>query len=165
LDLGSYTIDLTAAGNPEVVKAYTAPLFNPGAAVVFASGFLSPTGNPAGGAAFGLFAALPDGTVIPLPEASLPTSVAEFIRLNSLSAYPNPASDRFNLNFDLAQSANVRVELVDIQGRLVNATDLGVLNAGTQQTAFDTAELAPGLYTYRVLVNENALTGKVAVTR
>lgn len=37
-----------------------------GAAVIFASGFLSPADEPAGAQGFGLFAALADGTVLPL---------------------------------------------------------------------------------------------------
>ena len=37
-----------------------------GAGVIFASGFLSPNDEPMGAQAFGLFVALPDGTVLPL---------------------------------------------------------------------------------------------------
>ena len=43
-----------------------------GAAVVFASGYLTP-GAPSD---FGLFAALPDGTVVPLPPVATPVTEA-----------------------------------------------------------------------------------------
>jgi len=65
-----YTLKVTPAGdNDTVVAAFAADLrgLANGAAVVFASGFLSPADNQ-GGPAFGLFAALPSGTVIALPR-------------------------------------------------------------------------------------------------
>lgn len=65
----SYTLDVTPGNdNSTVVASYTADLstLGGGAAVVFASGFLNPDANQ-NGAAFGLFAALPDGQVVALP--------------------------------------------------------------------------------------------------
>ena len=58
-----YVLALKLAGTDEVVAMFEAPLDGLGgaAAVVFASGFLG--GEPG----FGLFAALPDGTVVELP--------------------------------------------------------------------------------------------------
>ena len=62
-------IDVTLPGQPDaVVASYQAPLkaLAREAFVVFASGFLDPTMNQ-DGAAFGLFAALADGSVVELP--------------------------------------------------------------------------------------------------
>jgi hypothetical protein len=63
-----YVFDVTPGNTPGTVLAgFYGNLTNlaGGAAVVFASGFLTPA-NDQDGEAFGLFAALPDGTVIPL---------------------------------------------------------------------------------------------------
>ncbi|MBN1478754.1 DUF4397 domain-containing protein [candidate division KSB1 bacterium] len=65
----SYILDVTPAmDNQTIVASFTADLsgLGGGAAVVFASGFLSPMDNM-NGEAFGLFAALPDGQVVPFP--------------------------------------------------------------------------------------------------
>ncbi len=62
-DPDKYDLAVRAHGSPDVVASYRADLsgFAGGAAYVFASGI--PGGTPA----FGLFAALPDGTVLELP--------------------------------------------------------------------------------------------------
>ncbi|HKK73157.1 MAG TPA: DUF4397 domain-containing protein [Candidatus Krumholzibacteria bacterium] len=64
----SYIVDVTVAGDPAAVAgSFTADLstLGGGAAVVFASGFLG--ASPA----FGVFAALPDGTVLQLPPTDI----------------------------------------------------------------------------------------------
>jgi hypothetical protein len=68
----SYLLDVTLAPGSPIVVSYEADLgtLGGGAAVVFASGFLNPAANQ-NGPAFGLFAALANGTVLPLPETSL----------------------------------------------------------------------------------------------
>ena len=70
LKTGNWMLDVTPAGAPEtIVASYEVDLsgLGGGAGVVFASGFLSPADNQ-NGEAFGLFAALPDGTVVMTDE-------------------------------------------------------------------------------------------------
>jgi len=68
----SYILDITPGNdNSNIVASYTADLstLGGGSAVVFASGFLSPTTNQ-NGPSFGLFAALASGAVIEFPTTS-----------------------------------------------------------------------------------------------
>ena len=67
----SYILDVTLAAGSPIVASYTADLstLGGGSAVVFASGFLTPSANQ-NGAAFGLFAALANGTVVAFPSVS-----------------------------------------------------------------------------------------------
>ncbi len=62
---GNYYLDVRAAGDPNIVATFQADLsgLGGGAATVFASGLLGDTPS------FGLFAALPDGTVVEFPAS------------------------------------------------------------------------------------------------
>ena len=83
----SYTLDITPAGmNDEIVASYTADLsgLGGGAAIVFASGFLTPGDEDPN---FGIFAALADGTVVAFP------AVVNEARLQIIHNSPSPTVD------------------------------------------------------------------------
>jgi len=67
----SYTIQVRGAGSPNDVSRYTADLSGLGgqAIFIFASGYLDPTQN-GNGALFGVYAVLPNGTVVKLPTTT-----------------------------------------------------------------------------------------------
>ncbi len=72
LQAKSYVLDVTPGNDTKtVVASFTADLtgLGGGAAVVFASGFLTPASNQ-NGPGFGLYAALPDGQVVALPPVT-----------------------------------------------------------------------------------------------
>ncbi|MEO6902831.1 MAG: DUF4397 domain-containing protein [Bacteroidia bacterium] len=66
-----YVLDVTPAAGTPIVASFEGDLstLSGGSAVVFASGFLNPATNQ-NGPAFGLFAALPNGTVVAFPATS-----------------------------------------------------------------------------------------------
>ena len=78
----SLTLDLYLANGTNYVASFTAPLtgLSGGSTVVFASGFLDPTANQ-NGAAFGLFAALANGTVVHFPAVAGPTARVQVIAM------------------------------------------------------------------------------------
>ncbi|HLP20282.1 MAG TPA: DUF4397 domain-containing protein [Chitinophagales bacterium] len=89
-----YPIDIAPAGVSTPVASYVADLtgLGGGSAVVFASGFLTPSTNN-NGAAFGLFAALADGTVVELP-------LQDFAKVQVLHNCADPAASSVDVYID-----------------------------------------------------------------
>lgn len=152
----AYTLQVTDAINNSVVVAqYAANLssLGGGSAVVFASGFLTPSTNQ-NGPAFGLFAALTDGTVIPF---SVTTGLNDLKNDFVQSVYPNPTKERITVELKSDVVAEV-IEVVDITGKTVYSSP--VLNSNTSIT-FDVNSLNAGTYFLNVYSN----TGEIAVKR
>jgi hypothetical protein len=66
--------------------------------------------------------------------------------------FPNPFHDQAMLRIDLPSPGKVRAELFDLQGRLVQKSFVGQLDAGSHEVAiFSGSEgLVPGLYILRI---------------
>ena len=103
----SYILDVTPAeDNETIVASFTADLsgLGGGSAAVFASGFLTPSANQ-DGAAFGIFAALANGTVVEFP-AYVPQARVQVIHN---AADPAAASvDIYLMNDDHGQLIKIR---------------------------------------------------------
>lgn len=74
--------------------------------------------------------------------------------------FPNPASDFFNLRFSLESGNEVRLEIIDITGKIVQ-TDR-IVGAGLLESRVNTEKLNPGIYTMR-LITENSIGTKAFV--
>jgi hypothetical protein len=156
-----------------LVGVYKADLSGLGgaAAFVFASGFLSPDDNN-GGAGFGLFAALPTGDVVELPEILTDdkmdimndvmaangleeiTSITEFGANQIVTDYqlqqnyPNPFNPSTKIQFSLPEANNVSLKVYDLTGRLIANLVEGMQSAGQYEVDFNANDLASGIYLY-----------------
>jgi hypothetical protein len=152
---GSYTLDVTpGSDNETVVASYTADLSGlaGGAAVVFASGFLSPD-NDQDGAAFGLFAALPTGDVAVFAQVVTSIeSAGEFApsHFSLEQNYPNPFNPETNIEFSIPSNQNVTLTVFDVTGRQVAELVNENLAAGRYNFNFDARMLSSGVYFYRL---------------
>ena len=70
---------------------------------------------------------------------------------NAFRAYPNPASSSVTLLLTNKESAQVEIELTDINGRVVRVFCNKTLPAGTQTLHYDLSGLPAGIYNVRVL--------------
>ena len=143
-----YTLLIETMGTP--VVSYDAPLATlalaGNAITVLASGFLDPTEN-SGGAAFGLWVALPTGGA--LVELPVSTGLSEQEIVASLTTYPNPATNEVVLDMDLLSKGKSTLTIQDALGRQLDVKDLGTLSSGQQRIRVDVSGLSAGAYWLR----------------
>ena len=127
LPTNDYQLTIKDETGAVTVAVFEAPLSSLGldgaALVTVASGFLFPNNN-SNGPAFGLWVALPAGG--DLVELPVVTSVRENIILDeSVMVYPNPSTDKINLNFSLSEDSDVNIYVFDMTGSIVKSTSYG----------------------------------------
>jgi hypothetical protein len=165
---GSYILDVTPGGdNSTIVASYEADLsgLGGGAAVVFASGFLTPDDDQ-DGAAFGLFAALPNGDVVEFPlyvgttSGSQPNS-NERVAWN----FPNPFNPTTSIAYSLPSRAYVKLEIYNVLGQKVEVLVDGEQGAGNHTVVWDGSTASSGVYFYRLSTADFVETQKMMLLK
>ncbi len=84
--------------------------------------------------------------------------------VSSFDVYPNPAQDNTMVEFSLEQNDQITVEVMDLNGKVVQQVYAGDLAMGTHRFPVNTAELSSGIYLVRLLTDEGKyLTRKLVV--
>ena len=145
-----YVVGIAPTG-ADAIAEFVAPLsgLGGGSAVVFASGFLSGD-DPA----FGLFAALGDGTVLELPinDGSLSNSDSMTSSFKLVSSYPNPFNPSTTINYSLKKFTELNISIYDIKGVMVENLYNGFKSPGEYSITWNASNYATGMY----LVNMSA---------
>jgi hypothetical protein len=83
---------------------------------------------------------------------------------NPLNIYPNPAIGSTNIYFNLNNSTNVKLEVSNMLGQIVDKKDLGKLNAGDQVVHYSVRNMTSGMYYFTIAAeNSRTITKKVVV--
>ena len=73
--------------------------------------------------------------------------------------YPNPFNPSTSINFDLPESADVEIQVIDMIGRQVMTLPATTIAAGANRTVqIDASRLASGPYFYRVIAKMESKT-------
>jgi len=101
-------------------------------------------------------------SVAALPPATAVHNVSTLV--SNVSVYPNPASDYTQIVFDLANPANVNIQIIDAAGRTItNGThNMGV---GEQKIKISTANYAPGNYNVEIATDNGVVTKRFSVVK
>ena len=165
----SYSLDITPAGDDNtIVTSLNADLsgLKGETAAVFASGFLNPSNNQ-NGPAFGVFAALANGTVVQFgtltgvenSKNSKPTS------FNLNQNFPNPFNPSTKITYSIPKSSEVSLKIFNVLGQEVATLVNQQQNAGNYTVNFDAKSLSSGIYLYRIQAGSFVSTKKMTLLK
>jgi hypothetical protein len=93
-------------------------------------------------------------------------SVGDIEVINTLDFYPNPTSGSSTISFDLLQSENVTVSLLDLTGRVVETIIQDKpMEAGMHNIDYNTSNLRSGPYFLRIDNGNMSYTKKIVVLK
>lgn len=78
---------------------------------------------------------------------------------------PNPVNGTTLIRYELAAAKDVVIEITDLQGRIIDAFDLGTLPSGPHTFEYDASKLSTGIYQYSLVANGVRMTKKMMVTK
>ena len=85
------------------------------------------------------------------------------VGLTLFEAMPNPAISEAFVQFEIAQSREVSVEIRDLQGKVLETLDLGTLQPGVHNRTVDVTSWAAGSYSYTLVIDGVRATRKLMV--
>mgnify|MGYP002725489894 CR=1 FL=1 len=81
-------------------------------------------------------------------------------------AYPNPTKDNITIMISLDKSYEVNLSVFDLMGReIINLSDTQQYSGGSHYFDWNTTDVEPGIYFYRLDVGENSVSRKIIVTK
>ena len=165
---GEYILDVTLGGDSTVVAgSFLADLngLGGGAALVFASGFLTPADDQ-NGEAFGLFAALPDGQVVPFPPYVEPNDLVVNPTTLSFTAIEGDTSPQTAVFTAIeAGGGTLGFTVTSLMSAAFVTFDAAGTTPDSVTVTVDPSGLTPGVYddTLLVVLDDNSDTERVAV--
>lgn len=169
--LGTVIVDLKLPGGA-IYKSYLVPLgaIDGVGITLVATGFVDSAANK-NGKKFGLYLAIPNGPLSfmsPLQDTVVSTSTS--INDPSLAdmqfrMFPNPASSEIVMAFDVKETSNVAIDILDMNGRVVKNVVNSTFGNKTVALTEDIRDLQNGLYIARVVSETKTSLYKFNVLR
>jgi PKD repeat protein len=88
-------------------------------------------------------------------------SIEKDLIQKQIAVTPNPFSETTTLSFQLSESAAVKIEVCDINGRVINQIPLRNYLPGEQKAVIDLQASSPGVYFTRIWINDQFLVKKI----
>jgi hypothetical protein len=172
LDAWSYILEnsfeITAGrntgGDPGTVDVSTIYNFDPMFADAANGDFTLMEGSPAYGKAHD------GGALGDLRWATNPTSVAGTLaavpdKFSLLQNYPNPFNPTTTISYSLDKKSDVKLQIFDVTGGLVETLVNGRIQAGSHTVTWDASDIASGIYFYQIKASGQSTTRKMTLLK
>ncbi len=104
------------------------------------------------------------GSILQVDELSVELVTGVLVRfdqyLSFVNAYPNPADEVLNLNFELTLKTPLQIVIFDDSGKKVKSFDEGV-SIGKVNLALPVGDLMVGSYYFSILTSKGTVSGKL----
>lgn len=167
--LGNVVVDLKVPGGT-TYKSYIVPLgaLDGKAVTVLASGFIDSAANK-NGAAFRIFAGLPSAPfpqIVFLKDTAIISSITDPAKSDlQFRMFPNPAVNELTFGFDVNETNNVSIDILDLNGRVVKNVINSTFSNESYFDKVDIRDLQGGLYITRVKSDAKTSSYKFNVVR
>lgn len=85
--------------------------------------------------------------------------------VNNFTLFPNPANSEVKISFNLTESNSVKIDLIDLTGRVITNVMNESLPVGNISRTINTSSIAEGNYLVRINVNGTISQQKLTVVR
>ena len=167
--LGNVVVDLKIPGGA-TYKSYIVPLgaIDGKAVTVCASGFLDSVGNK-NGPNFRIFVGLPSAPfpqIVFLKDTAIISSITDPAKSDlQFRMFPNPAVNELTFGFDVTETNNVSIDILDLNGRVVQNVINSTFSNESYFDKVDIRDLQGGLYIARVKSDAKTSSYKFNVVR
>ena len=102
-----------------------------------------------------------------MPEMSTSIDDSPYIinNFNIAQLYPNPFNPVLHINFDIALSGVIQVDILDISGSPIKTLHSGFLQSGTHELRWNAESIPSGMYLISLNSGDENLTGKVVLLK
>ncbi len=93
------------------------------------------------------------------------TGIGSAKMLSEVIAFPNPAADVLTVRYELGNSSDVAVRVLDLTGKVIRELKQGLKDAGQNEVQINVSDLAAGLYLYEIQTNTEKTVNKFNVVK
>ncbi|MBC8319712.1 MAG: T9SS type A sorting domain-containing protein [Bacteroidetes bacterium] len=79
--------------------------------------------------------------------------------------YPNPFSRSTTVKYSIAETGNVNISLFDSKGNYIKSIFNGISVKGTHTLTFDSFDLSPGIYLYKITTDNYSAYNKMLIIK
>lgn len=105
----------------------------------------------------------PYSTVATFTTGAIKTSGDVVTTPAMLEVFPNPLANSATIRLHLDKSSHLQLQLLDVQGRVVQMLFEGMADAGTFQTTLLRDQLASGIYLLQMTADDTIITEKLVI--